>query len=163
MIGFILVICLTFLSSSFSADAKPVLACNWVPVFKEQIAKLDKSLRASSDKYLVFNSSSDGWVTEAYVFVGKIEKNYKVVSLSNHSSIQKKDISKSEFDAILSHANQAVFDNDFKVSNTEHNYCAQYVLNNGDIERDKTIAGLVSDSRVRSLDNKLHSFIELSQ
>lgn len=163
MIRFILVICLTFFSLSFSVVAKPVLACSWVPEIKEQIAKLDKSLRASSDKYLVYNYSSEGWVMEIYIFVGKTEQNYKVVSLSNQSNVQKKDISKSEFDALLSHANQAVFDNRVKDSKTEHNHCAQYLLKNGDIEKDKIIRGLVADSRVRSLEKKLHTFIELSQ
>lgn len=155
----ILLLSLMLFISKANANENP-LKCSWVPEVKNQIKSLHEKLTSSSTRYITYNASSEGWVIEMYIFIGKIGSEYKIISVSTQSDKQEKTISEEEFKDILENAKKAVFDNEIKAGESSHKHCTQFILKTSAQRQEKTLEGLLPEFKVRSFENRLQSFIK---
>ncbi|MBQ4831559.1 hypothetical protein J8L84_19970 [Alteromonas sp. MMG017] len=129
-----------------SNAAIPEINCNQIQGFQPKLIEFDQKYRASSKEYIAIKRSSDGWVMEAYLFVGEHNGNYVVSGLINPNRAKEVVIPKEQFVTILNKFQGLLKDKQFNTtSDTEHNHCTQLLIQTPSFGYDETKIGLTNN------------------
>ncbi|TLU61101.1 hypothetical protein FE810_15630 [Thalassotalea litorea] len=155
----IIVLALFSLNSN-AADSK--ISCNQIKEFQPKLIEFDKKYRSTSKEYLAIKRSSDGWVMEAYLFVGEHNGKYVVSGLGNQASSKEVTIPQKEFASFINKFQALLKDEQFNTtSDTEHNHCTQLIIKTPSLNYDQTKLGLSNNLSFNRVVRELDYYIFL--
>ncbi|MCO6355992.1 hypothetical protein GBO14_14820 [Pseudoalteromonas shioyasakiensis] len=153
-----LTLCLVLLSfTSFANPLTTNLTCTPKESKVPLIVKLEKSLTAESNEYVFhYQNNFSGWLFESFLFIGKVNGDYVIVSAGSGLAKKTTSITKAEYDRLR---NNVIKSTSHKISSpiTENQEFCQYF----DIDGKK---GVVldeenSDPMLRKLRKELDALI----
>jgi len=153
-------ILLTLFSISSHANVSEI-QCRQITEFQPKLMEFDKKYRASSKEYLALKRSSDGWVMEAYLFLGEHNGKYIISGLGNQTITKEVTISKTQFYSLVNKFQVLIKDDQFNVSDTEHNHCTQLIMRTSTLNYNQTKIGLSNNLKFNNVVRELDYYIFL--